>query len=97
MLEKLLLEIFRRLGKLLFTKKSGIIYDQRYNVTTVLDVDKAKCTQFSPLKVSSSPAEVVEETDVVFTALPMPPHVKAVFEGDSGLLAGMGEGKVNRI
>lgn len=65
-----------------------------YNVTTVLDVDKTKCTQFSPIKTSSSPAEVVEETDVVFTALPMPPHVKAVFEGDSGLLAGMSEGKV---
>ena len=63
-------------------------------MTTVLDVDKSKCTQFSPLKVSSSPAEVVAETDVVFTALPMPPHVKTVFEGDSGLLAGMSEGKV---
>lgn len=65
-------------------------------MTTVLDVDKTKCTQFSPIKMSSSPAEVVEETDVVFTALPMPPHVKAVFEGDSGLLAGMSEGKVIR-
>ena len=90
-----MLKIFRRLGKLLFTRKSGSIYDRRYNVTTVLDVDKTKCTQFSSLKVSSSPAEVVEETDVVFTALPMPPHVKNVFEGDSGLLAGMGQGKVN--
>ena len=68
-----------------------------YNVTTVLDVDKARCAQFSDLEVSSAPVEVVEKSDVVFTALPMPPHVKAVFEGDSGLLAGMSEGKVSYL
>ena len=26
--------------------------------------------------------------------LPKPPHVKAMFDGDAGLLAGMGPGKV---
>ena len=95
MSEKLWLKISRKLGKF-----SVCVYyliscpSTSYNVTKVLDVDKTKCTKFSPIKVSSSPAELVEETDVVFTALPMPPHVKAVFEGDSGLLAGMSEGKV---
>ena len=33
-------------------------------------------------------------SDVIVTALPKPPHVKAMFEGPDGLLAGMGEGKV---
>ena len=66
----------------------------RYKVTSVLDVDKSKCQKFSPLKVAGSPAEVVEENDVIFTALPMPQHVKAVFEGDNGLLAGLSDGKV---
>ena len=59
-----------------------------------MDVDKPKCQKFSPLKVAGSPAEVVEENDVIFTALPMPQHVKAVFEGDNGLLAGLSDGKV---
>ena len=63
-------------------------------MTTVLDLDAVKCHQFAPLKVSASPAEVADTTDVVFTALPMPPHVKAVFEGEAGLLAGLGPDKV---
>ena len=63
-------------------------------MTTVLDLDPAKCQQFAPLRVSASPAEVADTTDVVFTALPMPPHVKAVFEGEAGLLAGLGPDKV---
>ena len=65
-----------------------------YNVTSVLDVKTSLCSQFPDCKASKSPAEMVEETDVVFTALPMPQHVKAVFEGEEGLLAGMREGKV---
>jgi len=65
-----------------------------YNVTSVLDVNTSLCSKFSNCKTSRSPAEMVGETDVVFTALPMPHHVKAVFEGEEGLLAGMAAGKV---
>ena len=65
-----------------------------YNVTSVLDVDKDKCKKFPSLKTATSTAALVEENDVIFTALPMPQHVKAVFEGGDGLLAGIGEGKV---
>ena len=65
-----------------------------YNVTSVLDVDKTKCKNFPALKTATSTAALVEENDVIFTALPMPQHVKAVFEGDDGLLAGIGDGKV---
>ena len=60
----------------------------------MLDAKTSLCSRFPDCKASKSPAEMVEETDVVFTALPMPQHVKAVFEGEEGLLAGMREGKV---
>ena len=49
-------------------------------MTSVLDVDKTKCEKFSTLKTASSTAELVAENDVIFTALPMPQHVKQVFE-----------------
>jgi len=66
-----------------------------YNITAVLDVDKSKCTEFeAACSVPDSPKALAEQVDVVFTALPMPPHVKAVFEGDSGLLNGLSEGKI---
>ena len=65
-----------------------------YNVSSVLDINTTLCSRFPDCKTSKSPADMVKETDVVFTALPMPQHVKAVFEGESGLLAGMSEGKV---
>jgi len=64
-----------------------------YNVTTILDVDPEKYKDFSCL-TAKTPLEVASAVDVVFTALPMPQHVKAVFEGEDGLLAGLTEGKV---
>ena len=35
-----------------------------------------------------------EEDDVVFSALPKPPDVMAVFSGDTGLLSGLGKDKI---
>ena len=69
------------------------IDDYRYNVTTVLDVDPAKYKDFT-CGTAKTPLEVAKAVDVIFTVLPMPQHVKAVFEGDDGLLAGLTEGKV---
>ena len=69
-------------------------FNHRYNVTSVLDVDQTKCKNFPALKTASSVASLVDENDVVFTALPMPQHVKTVFEGEEGLLAGFSGGKV---
>merc|ERR1711974_32169 len=57
-----------------------------YKVTTILDVDKAKCSNY-PCKVASSPRQIAEEVDITITALPMPPHVKQCVEGDEGMLA----------
>jgi len=64
-----------------------------YQVTTILDVDKSKYADFT-CNISENPRELVESVDLVFTALPMPPHVKAVFEGDQGLLQGMSKDKI---
>jgi len=65
-----------------------------YNVTSILDTDTAKYSEFTSFSSpADNPKQLAEAVDVVFTALPMPPHVKAVFEGDTGLLAGLA-GKV---
>ena len=43
---------------------------------------------------ADSPREVAEASDVVFTSLPGPTEVEAVFLGDDGILQGMSAGKV---
>jgi len=65
-----------------------------YNLTAVLDVNKDLEKCFPTCSKYSDPKSLAEKVDVVFTALPMPPHVKSVFEGDNGLLAGLSEGKI---
>jgi len=65
-----------------------------YNVTEMLDVDTEKYKEFPQCKIAESPKQMAQSVDIVFTALPMPPHVRSVFEGENGLLAGLSEGKV---
>jgi len=61
-----------------------------YNVTSILDTDTAKYSEFTSFSTpAASPLELARAVDTVFTALPMPQHVKAVFEGEQGLLAGL--------
>ncbi len=43
---------------------------------------------------ADSPREVAEASDIVFTSLPGPTEVEAVFLGDDGILQGMASGKV---
>ena len=43
---------------------------------------------------ADSPREVAEASDIVFTSLPGPTEVEAVFLGDDGILQGMSPGKV---
>ena len=43
---------------------------------------------------ADSPREVAEASDIVFTSLPGPTEVEAVFLGDDGILQGMSSGKV---
>ena len=42
--------------------------------------------------MASSPREVIEECDIIVSALPKPVHIKEAFEGDDGILAGMSPG-----
>ena len=43
---------------------------------------------------ADTPRQVAESSDVVFTSLPGPTEVEAVFLGDDGLLQGLSAGKV---
>ena len=65
-------------------------------MAAVLDTDPAKLAAFPDLAAAATPLELAQQVEVVVTALPMPQHVSAVFEGAQGLLAGLGEGKVRK-
>jgi len=66
-----------------------------YKVSAIMDIKPDLCRGFpEDIQVKTSPREVAECSDVVITGLPKPPHVKQMFEGDDGLLAGMSEGKI---
>merc|ERR1719376_726542 len=66
-----------------------------YKVTSILDKRLETCQNYKEqCKIAKTPREVAEECDIVISALPMPPHIKAAFEGQDGILAGLSEGKV---
>jgi len=64
-------------------------------VSAITDIKPELCQGFpDSVRVVDSAKEVAELSDVIVTGLPKPPHVKQMFEGATGLLAGMDEGKV---
>merc|ERR1712066_120557 len=64
-------------------------------VSAITDIKPELCQGFpDSVTVVESAKEVADLSDVIVTGLPKPPHVKQMFEGGSGLLAGMSEGKV---
>merc|ERR1719412_2592663 len=65
-----------------------------YNVTTVLDTNVKLCEIFPQCTIAKNPKEVAVSNDVIITGLPKPANVKAVFEGEDGLLEGLSEGKI---
>lgn len=64
-----------------------------YNLVSVNDIDVSRCNGYG-CTVAKTPREVVEESDVIITALPKPIHIQQVFEGNDGMLAGMCQGKI---
>ena len=62
---------------------------QNFKVTSIYDIERSKCEEFTDCHIEDSPRAVAEQSDVIISALPMPPHVKQAFEGDNGLLKGM--------
>ena len=65
-----------------------ILQRQEINVSSIYDIDGSKCERFSDCHIANSSREVVENSDVIITALPKPVDVKIAFEGDNGLLKG---------
>ncbi|XP_023325846.1 3-hydroxyisobutyrate dehydrogenase, mitochondrial [Eurytemora carolleeae] len=66
-----------------------------FNVSAIMDVKPDLCQGYpDTVKVVGSPAEVAQLSDVVVSGLPKPHHVKEVFEGSSGLLAGLKQGQI---
>merc|ERR1711997_1214799 len=68
---------------------------QGFNVANIMDIKPELCRGFPEnIQVLKTPREVAEESDVIISGLPKPPHVKEMFDGPDGLLAGMSEGKI---
>jgi len=66
-----------------------------FNVAAIMDIKPDLCRGYPEnISVKNTPREVAEASDIIISGLPKPPHVKAMFEGGDGLLAGMGPGKV---
>ena len=60
------------------------------------DVDRSKMDPLSEQEVispCSSSREVAERSDVIITLVPASEHIRAVFEGENGLLSGLSAGK----
>ena len=55
--------------------------------------DALKAEAADAVTVLASPAEVVKACDLVYVMLSTPEAVKAVYEMDGGVLAGVGAGK----
>ena len=65
-----------------------------YNLQSIIDIDIEKCGAYK-CHVAESPREVVEECDIIISALPKPVHIKQAFEGADGILEGMSPGMQN--
>ncbi|MEM9331142.1 MAG: NAD(P)-dependent oxidoreductase [Pseudomonadota bacterium] len=63
---------------------------------TVRDLDPAVAQRFidQGAKWADSPKEMIQNCDLVITCLPSPSACAAVMEGEDGILAGMGPGKI---
>lgn len=63
---------------------------------TVLDLDKEVAAPYleSGAKWADSPRALIDNCDLVITCLPSPAAVRAVMEGDNGILSGMKAGKI---
>ena len=61
-------------------------------VVNDIDRDKAAPQIAAGAAWADTPREVAEAVDIVLTSVPGPPQVKAVADGDNGLIAGLSDG-----
>ena len=76
-------------------KLAGSLLRNGHDVT-VRDLDNALCTKFQALgaKVANSPADLVQNCELVITCLPSPAACSAVMEGEDGILSGITPGMI---
>ncbi|MEM7120609.1 MAG: NAD(P)-dependent oxidoreductase [Pseudomonadota bacterium] len=63
-------------------------------VVNDIDRDKAEPQIEAGAVWAATPREVAEAADIILTSVPGPPQVAAVANGEDGLLAGLGDGKI---
>ena len=76
-------------------KLAGSLLRNNFDVT-VRDIDESLTNEFKKLgaKVTKSPKELAEQTDLIITSLPSPKVSAEVMESEDGILNGLSENKI---
>ena len=76
-------------------KLAGSLIRNNFDVT-VRDIDESLTNEFKKLgaKVTKSPKELAEQTDLIITSLPSPEVSVEVMESEDGILNGLSENKI---
>ena len=76
-------------------KLAGSLIRNNFDVT-VRDIDESLTNEFKKLgaKVTKSPKELAEQTDLIITSLPSPEVSAEVMESEDGILNGLSENKI---
>jgi len=76
-------------------KLAGSLIRNDFDVT-VRDIDESLTNEFKKLgaKVTKSPKELAEQTDLIITSLPSPKVSAEVMESEDGILNGLSENKI---
>ena len=76
-------------------KLAGSLLRNNFDVT-VRDIDESLTNEFKKLgaKVTKSPKELAEQTDLIITSLPSPEVSAEVMESEDGILNGLSENKI---
>ena len=76
-------------------KLAGSLIRNDFDVT-VRDIDESLTNEFKKLgaKVTKSPKELAEQTDLIITSLPSPEVSAEVMESEDGILNGLSENKI---
>ncbi len=76
-------------------KLAGSLLRNNFDVT-VRDIDESLTNEFKKLgaKVTTSPKELAEQTDLIITSLPSPEVSAEVMESEDGILNGLSENKI---
>ncbi len=76
-------------------KLAGSLLRNSFDVT-VRDIDEGLANSFKKLgaKISKSPKELAEQSDLIITSLPSPEVSAEVMESEDGVINGLSENKI---